>query len=136
MMAALWLMFILAFSSASIEVTATCYSYPLVYNFYDMLAQSACTAKVSVSARVWAMRRSCPYGTKSCAQICAEKSLTCFQAYHVYKNPPILAENSNSQPDQGVPGLSMYSYDNGCDFSHPGCGPNYCCCSGPSNALG
>ncbi|XP_064594335.1 uncharacterized protein LOC135461260 [Liolophura sinensis] len=135
-MTAFWLILVVTLCSAGVEVTATCYGYPLVYNFYDMLAQSTCTAKFSGSDNVWALRRTCPGGTKSCYQICAEKTLTCFQAYHVYKNPPILAENSNSQPDQGVPGLSMYSYDNGCDFSHPGCGPNYCCCSGPDGALG
>ncbi|XP_064595246.1 uncharacterized protein LOC135461898 [Liolophura sinensis] len=135
-MAALLLILVLALSSASIKVTATCYGYPLVYNFYDMLAQSACAAKYSGNARVWALRRSDPITRKSCNQICAEKSLSCFQVYYVYKNPPILAENSNSnsQSDEGVPGLSMYAYTNGCGNS--GGGPNYCCCFGPENALG
>lgn len=57
------------FPPAGYEATTTFDNTPLVYNFYDVLAQASCAAKVTEAKRVWAMRRSCT-GRGTCHQIC------------------------------------------------------------------
>ncbi|XP_064612003.1 uncharacterized protein LOC135475956 [Liolophura sinensis] len=119
-------------SFRSNEAATTFDHAPLVYNFYDVMAQAACAARGTTTNRIWAMRRSCS-GVKTCHQICNGHRLTCIHAYHVYKNPKILLENSDMQTDEGVNGLSMTNYVGGCSWRAGHCGPNYCCCEGPWN---
>ncbi|XP_064611922.1 uncharacterized protein LOC135475901 [Liolophura sinensis] len=101
---------------------------PLVYNFYDMIAEAACVSKAPVKpTMVWAIRRNC--GAEICREVCSVNRLRCFYGFIVKKTPKILHADSNK--DEGIDGLGsiFFSEDAGCTHS-TGCGPNYCCCEG------
>lgn len=98
----------------------------LVYNFFDELAQSVCTAAVKSGAHVLAIRRNCNTGqAPQCSTICANHNYTCFDELHVYDPYSVLHPDKGR--DEGKPGLMMFRYFS-CSFVNGGCGPNYCCC--------
>ncbi|XP_060555014.1 uncharacterized protein LOC132715917 [Ruditapes philippinarum] len=102
-------------------------TYGMVYNFFDELAQSTCTAAVNSASHVLAIRRNCNTGTApDCSQICANAGYHCFDELHVY--PPSKLLHPDVYKDEGKPGLMMYRYFS-CTWSSGSCGPNFCCCN-------
>ncbi|XP_060555015.1 SCO-spondin-like [Ruditapes philippinarum] len=101
-------------------------TYGMVYNFFDELAQSACTAAVKTASHVLALRRNCNSGkAPQCSQICSNAGYSCFDELHVY--PPHNVLKPDVYTDEGKTGLMMFRYFS-CSFVTGGCGPNYCCC--------
>lgn len=101
-------------------------TYGMVYNFFDELAQSTCTAAVKSASHVLALRRNCASGQAlECSRICANAGYTCFDELHVYQPQNVLKPDVYT--DEGKPGLMMYRYFS-CTYGTGGCGPNYCCC--------
>ena len=54
----------------------------------------------------------------------------CVDSLHVYKQHTSLAENKDQETDINKVGITIYRYKSCHDR---GCGPNYCCCTGPQN---
>ncbi|CAH1783448.1 unnamed protein product, partial [Owenia fusiformis] len=103
-------------------------------NYYDEIAEAACTAMNTAGGFTYAVRRECPT-SRTCSVICsnqslraqdgqvASRSMRCLNALHVYNNRPQFAHGHTS----GIEKLSLKTYRyNSCTGSS--CGPNYCCC--------
>merc|ERR1719228_344354 len=106
------------------------------YNYFDEVAVSTCTALSAshgLAGHVTAVRRTCTSGNSpSCAHVCQTtnsfsgyvSSWTCFDALHVYKNHPELADNYVDYVDSNKVGPVVYRYNSCAGENY--CGPNYC----------
>ncbi|XP_060589183.1 uncharacterized protein LOC132744478 isoform X1 [Ruditapes philippinarum] len=95
-------------------------NFGVTYDFADQIAVSTCTALLSGSNYVYAVRRQCSNLAVSCEDTCKNLGKKCFNALHVYRGAPVLPRDTN-----GALGLYMYKY-NFCSGNF--CGPNFCCC--------
>ena len=113
-------------------------------NYLDEMANSACVAMGTKGGLYFAVRRECKAGP-SCYSICTSNTIRkqgqiwdknklldteCVESLHVYKQRPSLADNKDQDTDVNKVGLAIYRYKT-CHTT--GCGPNYCCCTGPYN---
>ena len=114
--------FLLGFSVAPASAAFDAYSVE-----GQILAEATCTAMNPRGGWTFAVGRRCSSEVVDCESLCRQLTdsqagrLAAFNSLHIYGNDPF---GGTSQT-----GLKTYKYNT---INAGGCGPNYCCCSGPN----